>query len=290
MQAHFKRIRSVLIIVLILNWIVAGAKIIYGIITRSSAMSADGFHSFSDGASNLIGLVAIAVASQPRDNEHPYGHKKYETFAAIVIAILLFMISFNLIRGGVIRFFHPVAPEVTLLSFIVMIATLAINCIVYIYEKNESKVLKSDILAADVEHTRSDMLISISVIAALVAVKSGFPVIDPIVSVFIALLIAYSGLEILKRSSDVLCDRAVIPVSAIEGVVLSIEGVRGCHDIRTRGREDDINIDLHAMVDADMTIGKAHSLNHKIQDAIKKKIEGVTHISIHIEPSKEQVA
>ena len=289
MQIHFKKIRTVLILVLLLNWIVAAAKILYGIITQSSAMSADGFHSFSDGASNIIGLIAITVASRPRDSDHPYGHKKYETFAAIVIAILLFIISFNLIRGGVIRFLHPVLPEVTLISFIVMIATLAVNCIVYIYEKGESKVLRSDILSADAEHTRSDMLISISVIAALIAVKSGFPVIDPIVSVFIALLIAYSGFEILKRSSDVLCDRMVIPASAIERVVLSVEGVRGCHDIRTRGRQDDINIDLHIMVDTDMTIGKAHSLNHIIQDIIKHKIEGVTDISIHIEPFKERI-
>ncbi len=289
MPIRFKRIRGILIIVLLLNWIVAGAKIIYGMITQSTAMSADGFHSFADGASNIIGLVGIVVASQPKDSEHPYGHKKYETFAAIVIAMLLFIISFNLIRGGIVRFFHPVVSEVTLISFIVMVATLVINYIVFVYEKASAKVLTSDVLAADAEHTRSDMFISISVIATLVAVKLGLPVMDSIVSVCIALFIAHTGFEILKQSSDVLCDRAVIPVADIKRVVLEVKAVRGCHGIRTRGRQDDIHIDLHITVDTGMTIGDAHTLNHKIQDTIKEKIEGVTDIAIHIEPSGERV-
>jgi cation diffusion facilitator family transporter len=286
MQIRFKKIRNILIIVLLFNWIVAGAKIIYGIITQSTAMSADGFHSFADGASNIIGLVAIFIASQPKDSEHPYGHKKYETFAAIVIAILLFMISFNIIRGSIVRFFHPIIPEVTLISFIVMIAALAINCAVFIYEKAKAKVLTSDILAADAEHTKSDMLISISVIVTLIAVKAGFPAMDTIVSVCIALFIARNGLEILKQSSDVLCDRTVIPATEIKRVVLAVEGVKDCHGIRTRGRQDDIHIDLHIIVDADMTTGMAHNLNHEIQAAIQKKIEGVTDIAIHIEPDR----
>lgn len=288
MQIRFQKIRGILIVVLLLNWIVAAAKVIYGIITQSSAMSADGFHSFADGAANLIGLVAIFVASQPKDSDHPYGHKKYETFAAIVIAMLLFIISFNLIRGSVIRFFYPVVPEVTLISFIVMIVTLVVNFGVYIYEKRQSKVLISDILAADTQHTRSDMFISISVIISLIAVRAGFPIMDPIASAFIALFIAYSGFEILKQSSDVLCDRAVIPVAEIKKVVLAVQGVRSCHEVRTRGRQDDIHIDLHITVDADMPIRAAHDLNHKIEGIIQNKIKGVTDIAIHIEPSKKQ--
>jgi len=284
MQIRFKKIRNVLTAVLMLNWLVAAAKIIYGFITGSTAMSADGFHSFSDGTSNIIGLIAIVVASQPKDKDHPYGHKKYETFAAIVIAILLFLISFNLIRSSMARFLNPVIPDVTLNSFIIMIVTLAVNTGVFFYEKSKARILTSDILAADAQHTKSDILISISVVCALIAVKSGFPVIDPIVSIFIALFIAYSGLEILRHSSDVLCDRAVIPAEDIRRVVLGIEGVKGCHNIRTRGRQDDINIDLHITVNTDMPTGEAHNLSHKIQDVIRKRIEGVTDISIHIEP------
>ncbi len=286
MQERFQNIRNVLVAVLFFNWFVAGAKIIYGFITSSAAMGADGFHSFSDGTSNIIGLIAISVASRPKDATHPYGHKKYETFAAVVIAILLFIISVNLIRSGVTRFLHPIVPDVTFVSFAVMVFTLFINISVFIYEKKQAGLLGSDILAADAEHTKSDILISLSVIAALMAIRAGFPIIDPIASVLIALFIAYSGFEILKHSSDVLCDRAIIPTNDIRRLVLGIEGVRGCHNIRTRGREDDIHIDMHVRVDTAMPAGKTHELDHRIQNMVKTSIAGVTDVSIHIEPLK----
>lgn len=291
MQSRFQKIRNILIAVLALNWLVAGAKIIYGFITRCTAMSADGFHSFSDGASNIIGLVGIWVASQPVDRDHPYGHKKYETFAAIVISILLFIISFNIIRGGITRLFHPVVPDVTVFSFTVMLFTIGINCGVFIYERKKSKVLKSDILAADAQHTRSDILVSISVIFTLLAIRAGFPMIDTIVSMGIALFIAYGAFEILRESSAILCDRAAIVSDEIKDVILNIEGVRDCHKIRTRGRPDDIHVDLHIRVNKAMHVDRAHELTDTIEKAVKDRIRGVSDITVHIEPDarREQV-
>ena len=288
MDIRFTKIRRVLIAILALNWFVAVAKLIYGFMTNSTAMSADGFHSFADGTSNIIGLIGIWVASQPKDKDHPYGHKKYETFTAIIIAILLFIISFNLIRSGIFRFFNPVIPEVTLISFIVMLSTMAVNTGVFFYERSQAKVLSSDILAADAQHTRSDILISISVVFTLIAIKMGFPVVDIIVSILIALLIAHAAFEILKKSSDVLCDRRAIDSGKIRNIVMGIEGVEGCHKIRTRGRSDDIYVDLHVLVDPGTSVGKAHELNHKIETKIKKELSSVTEIAIHIEPHKNQ--
>ena len=286
MDARFKKIRNVLITILALNWLVAGAKIIYGLITKSTAMSADGFHSFSDGASNIIGLIGITIAYRPKDKNHPYGHKKYETFASILIAILLFIIAFNLIRNGIIRFFNPEIPDVTYISFIVMLTTIAINTGVYIYERAQSRLFASDILAADSYHTRSDILISVSVLATLVAIKAGFPMMDTFVSIFIAILIIYSAIRILKESSDVLCDKAVISQGKIKNIVKSVQEVKGCHNIRTRGRLDDIHVDLHVLVDSALPIGKAHALNHRIQKLIKAKLPNITDIAIHIEPKE----
>ncbi|TSA56567.1 cation transporter [bacterium] len=284
MHTRFIKIRNILLVILLLNWLVAFAKVVYGFIIKSTAMSADGFHSFADGTSNIIGLIGIWVASQPQDKEHPYGHKKYETFAAIIIAIILFIIAFNIIRSGFMRFFNPVIPDVTILSFVVMFFTMAINLGVYLYEKKQARVLSSDILAADARHTRSDILVSLSVICTLVAVKAGLPVIDSVVSIFIAFLIARSGIEILKESSGVLCDKTVMDESLVKKLILNVEGVKDCHKIRTRGRRDDIHIDLHIMVDSDMPIGKAHMLNHKLEEIIKANIENTTDIAIHIEP------
>jgi cation diffusion facilitator family transporter len=284
MEKRFSNIRKVLIIVLLLNWAVAAAKVIYGFITKCTSMRADGFHSFADGTSNIIGLIGIWVASQPTDKDHPYGHKKYETFTSIIIAILLFVVTFDLIHEGISRLSNPIVPDVTAISFIVMICTIAVNIIVFAYEYMRSKSLNSDILKADSLHTRSDILVSVSVIFTLLAIRAGFPIIDTIVSIAIAIFIAYGAYEILKESSNVLCDRAAIVSDEIKNIVLGIRGVKNCHRIRTRGRLDDIHADLHILVDTDMNVGDAHRLNDEIEKAIRAKIQGISDIAIHIEP------
>ncbi|MFC1807731.1 cation diffusion facilitator family transporter [Candidatus Omnitrophota bacterium] len=284
---RFFKIRNILIGILFLNWAVAFAKIIYGYVSHSTAMSADGFHSFADGSSNIIGIIGIWAASQPVDKEHPYGHKKFETFTSIIIAILLFIISFNLLRGGIMRLIHPVSPEVTSISFIVMLCTIAVNVGVYLYESGRARVLQSDILAADAQHTKSDILVSVSVIFTLIAVRSGFPMLDTLVSMAIAFFIAHGAVHILKDSSAVLCDQAPVVADEIKDIVMTIEGIKGAHKIRTRGRVDDIHIDLHILVDPNMSIGSAHEFNDKIEEAIRAKIAGVTDIAIHMEPYRD---
>jgi cation diffusion facilitator family transporter len=270
--------------VLLFNWAVALAKILYGFVSKSTAMSADGFHSFSDGASNIVGLIGIWFSSQPVDKDHPYGHKKYETFAAIVIAILLFMIAFNLIHDGIERIINPVIPAVTAISFIIMLCTIVVNLFVFFYENRKGRILKSDILIADSQHTKTDILVSISVIVTLLAVRAGYTILDTAVSMLIALFIAHGAITILRESSNILCDRAALVSDEIKGIVLGIDGVKNCHNIRTRGRMDDIHTDLHIVVDPKMHVGIAHSLNDKIEKAIREKIPGVTEVSIHIEP------
>ncbi|MBM3253849.1 MAG: cation transporter [Candidatus Omnitrophica bacterium] len=281
---NLKEARIVLILTFFLNLVVAFTKIFYGIFTKSYSMLTDGFHSFSDGTSNIIGLISLSVASKPIDEKHPYGHKKYETFAAITIALFLFFIVFNVIKEAIYRFYHPIIPEVNPNSFLVMIFTILLNLAVMKYEYSKGNVLKSDILIADSQHTKSDVLTSLSVILGLLFVKAGYPLMDTIASLFIAGFIARAGFKILKYSSGVLCDEIAVDKSRIENIVNAIDGVRRCHKIRTRGRRDDIHIDLHVLVDPDMHVDKAHDLSYRIEDAIKKNIEGASDVLVHIEP------
>lgn len=282
------RIRNILTIVLALNWLVALLKLVFGYIIKSQSMIADGFHSFSDGSSNIIGLFGIWLASQPKDQDHPYGHNKYETFTAICIAILLFLVCFNILHDSWERFRVPVASRVDLNSFLVMIFTMMINIGVMNYEYNSGKRLNSDILVSDSLHTRADIFTSFSVILALVATKLGFPILDPLAAMVIALFIAYAGIDILRHCSRVLCDTAAIDEGRIAKICLAIEGVIKCHKIRTRGRSDDIYVDLHVLVRNDMHIDKAHELSYKIEDAIKKEIPGVSDVTVHMEPLKSR--
>lgn len=276
-------------IVLILNWGVAFAKIFFGLLTRCQSMTADGLHSLSDGASNIVGLVGISLSARPVDWDHPYGHKKYETFFSLGIAALLILVSFNLARESITRLFHPVTAEVTLVSFAVMIFTLGINFVVMHYEYRQGKRLQSDMLVADSMHTRADILTSASVIIALVAIKIGYPVIDPIATFLIAIFIAFAALEIIKDASKVLCDTvAIIDIKRISGIVMGVKGVRACHKIRTRGRPDDIWIDMHVQVDPAMQMSQAHDVCYAIEEAVKRGIPEVTDVLVHIEPKDKR--
>ncbi|MBI4708497.1 MAG: cation transporter [Candidatus Omnitrophica bacterium] len=284
-QEHYSKIRKVLLLILALNWLVAFAKIIYGLITHCSSMTADGFHSLSDGASNIIGIIGIHFACQPVDQDHPYGHKKYETFFSLGIAFMLFLLAFNLAKGGINRLFHPITPRIDAQSFLIMLITMLTNLWVMRYEHKKGKLLKSDILISDAMHTKADIFTSFSVIVTLVVVKLGYPILDPIATIFISIFIAHAGIDIIKESQAVLCDTAaILDCKKIENVVLEIKGVRACHKIRTRGRPDDIHVDLHVQVHPDMHVDNAHKISYAIEDTLKKVIPDITDVVVHIEP------
>jgi len=286
-KERYQEIRRILIYVLILNWGVAAAKLFYGWLIRSASMTADGFHSFSDGASNIIGLLGIWVASRPVDQSHPYGHKKYETLTSVAISALLFLVCLNVVREGVIRFLHPVIPKVDVKSFLVMGVTLAVNIAVMIYERKKGRALRSDILISDALHTRADILTSTSVIITLIGIKMGYPILDPIGSLIIAVFIGYAAVDILRESSRVLSDGVAIREGEIEQVVLNIKGVKEVHQIRSRGRPDDIHVDLHVLVDPEMHVHRAHHLSYAIENKIKRDFRGVTDVVVHMEPKEE---
>lgn len=288
-QEHYRRIRWILFKVLILNWLVALAKIIYGLLSRCVSITADGFHSLSDGASNIIGLIGVGLACQPEDTDHPYGHRKYETFFSLGIALLLFLLSIGLIHESIERLKNPVVPQVDFRSFAVMLITMAINLWVMNYEHRRGEALKSDMLISDAMHTRADILTSVAVIIALVVIKLGYPILDPIATIFISVFIAYTGYGIVRHGSAVLCDTAAIwDVKKIVNIVLGIKGVKTCHKIRTRGRPDDIHIDLHVQVSPDMHMDEAHKISYLIEEAIKKMIPEVTDVVVHMEPKEKE--
>jgi cation diffusion facilitator family transporter len=287
-REHYSHIRQILIITLALNWGVALVKIIYGLFSRCASITADGFHSLSDGASNIIGLIGIAFASQPKDSDHPYGHRKYETLFSLGIAAALFIVAFNLAKAGVERIYHPVPPQIDSKSFVIMLITLAVNIWVMNYEYKKGKALQSDILISDSLHTKADIFTSLSVIVALIVIKMGYPVIDPIVTILISLFIAHAGYDIIKESSRILCDTAaILDVKEIVNTVLGIKGVKTCHKIRTRGRPDDIHVDLHVQVDPDMHMDEAHKISYIIEEALKKSIPEITDVVVHMEPREK---
>jgi cation diffusion facilitator family transporter len=278
------QVRKVLIYTLILNSIVAIAKVLYGYITNSVAMISDGFHSIFDGTSNVIGLVGIWIASHPPDEKHPYGHRKYETLFTIIIAVMLFTTCLQILRKVYQSFYEDHKTIVTQTSFLIMIMTMGVNIFVMLYEKRKGKQLSSEFLVADAMHTKSDILVSLTVIISLVFTRMGYQHADTIVALIIAFFIARIGYVILKSASDVLVDTICLDTSAIEFVVNGIEGVKGCHNIRTRGSANSAYVDLHIFVDGNMSTEKSHEIADKIEEKIKQEFPSVVDIVVHIEP------
>ena len=277
-------IRSVLWTVLALNLLVAFAKLLYGAMTGSLGMQADGFHSLFDGVSNVVGLIGLWLASAPPDDRHPYGHKKYETLAAAAIGAMLVATCLYLLRSSYLHWQGAVEPEVTGASFVVMLVTMAINYGVMRWERGRGEALRSEILAADSRHTASDLLTSVSVLVGLAAVRLGYPIVDPIVAVAIAAIIAKTAASVLFETSRSLTDMARLDPAQVRLVVMQNEGVLDCHEIRTRGLPHHIFVDLSVHVDAGMSVGTSHELAHRVEQAIKDRFEGVAEVIVHVEP------
>lgn len=280
-------IRKVLWSILALNLLVAAAKLVYGQWSGTLSMWADGLHSMFDGASNVIGLIGMWAAAHPPDEAHPYGHRKFESFAAFAISVFLFLACFKILESSYHRLTDPTLPRVTILSFGIMLATLGVNFFVTRYEQRRSTELKSEILHADSMHTLSDIYSSISVLVGLVAVRLGFPVLDPVMAVVIAGFIGRTGFQILSESSRVLSDASCVDPRRVREIVMKIPGVRSCHSIRTRGLESHVFVDCHIQVQSDMTTERAHDLVHTIEDRIKKEMSEVADIVIHVEPDAQ---
>lgn len=288
-KSNYKRVQKILFIILLANLMVAALKIIVGSIIKSASMTADGFHSLSDGSSNVVGLIGIYFASKPEDEDHPYGHNKYETLASLLISIMLFLVAGKIILGAIERFKEPVIPEITLESLMMLIFTLVVNIVVSIIEYRKGKELNSQILISDSMHTRSDIFISLGVLATLIGVRLGIsPIIDPITSLIVAGFIIHAGYEIYKVNSFVLLDGVAIDSEEIKKIVMSFEEVKDAHKIRSRGTTNNLNIDLHIEVNPKLDVEETHKLVHDIEDAIRKRFNKNLQVIAHVEPHEEE--
>ena len=277
-------VNRVLLRVLILNLAVAGTKLVLGYATGAVSIISDGFHSLTDSASNVIGLVGLRASRKPPDEDHPYGHRKYETLAAAGIFVFLLLVVVEVGRAALNRLGGGAAPRVTMLSFVVMIATVIVNVFVVRYERREARKWSSELLQADAMHTQSDVLTSCTVLISLGAVWLGFPILDPIGGMIIAVFIARTGFGIARDTSRVLSDRVVLAEDDIRRVVMSTPQVVGCHQIRSRGSADHTFLDLHVWYPASMPLHEAHRLSHIVKDQLMATFPQIADAIIHIEP------
>lgn len=277
-------VSAVLYKVLFLNLIVAAAKIALGLSTGAVSVLSDGYHSLTDTASNVVGIIGVRIAGAPPDHEHPYGHRKFETMASVGILIFLLIVLREVLSAAWERFQSGGQPSITILTFAVMGGTLLINLAVVFYERSAGKRLQSEVLLADAHHTTSDLMTSVTVIAALIGVRFGYTWLDPVAALVVACFIGYACWEIFQSTSGILGDRIVIAEEEISEVVKSVPEVLGSHHIRTRGSADFVFLDLHIWMRADMPLDTAHRLSHVVKDRLMERFPQIKDAIIHIEP------
>jgi cation diffusion facilitator family transporter len=281
---RYQAVSTVLFRVLLLNLIVAGAKLALGYMTGAVSIVSDGFHSLTDSFSNVAAMVGVRFARKPPDHEHPYGHRKFETMAAAAIAAFLLIVMFEIAQAAVHRLREGGGPTVTPLALGVMVATIVVNVLVTTWEQRAGRRLKSEVLLADAMHTRSDVLTSLTVIVALIGTWLGYPVLDPIAALIVVGFIGMAAWEIVRSTSDILADRIVLEGDDVRRVVMEDPRVMGCHEIRSRGSEDFVFLDLHIWMAPETALAEAHEISHDVKDRLMERYPQIRDAVIHLEP------
>src|SRR3984893_9214286 len=283
--SRYKAVSRVLIRVLLLNVSVAIAKIAFGYTSGAISILSDGFHSLTDSAANIVGLIGVHAGERPPDADHPYGPPNYETVAAAAVIVFLLLVVVEVLRNAFNHLSGRAAPlEISLASFVVMLATVSVNLGVIVYEGREAERLASEVLMADAMQTQGDVWTSITVIVALAGARSGLPVLEPLAGMAVAGVLGYSGYQVARATSGILSDRIVIADTDLEQVVLGVPGVLGCHHIRTRGSADHVFLDLHMWLPPEMRLSDAHDLSHVVKDRLMAADPQIADAIIHIEP------
>jgi len=280
----------VLLIVLIGNLSVCIIKILIGLASGFMFIVADGIHSLSDTLTNVIGILSLKLAMKKPDEKHPYGYEKYETIGALIVGCFCLFLSFEVLKEGIVYLINPIAEfGNVIIAYVAMGISTLMSLLIYVYENRAGRRLGSDLLVADSEETKSDIFLTLTVIAGIYLTDAGFIYVNGILTLIISLLIFRTAINIIKSSSKILTDVNVIPREKIYEVVMSHPEVRFCHAIRSRGRPDAIYIDLHVGVDPNMTVERAHDVvSHEIKLMLRKTFPGLKCVNIHIEPDNEQ--
>jgi cation diffusion facilitator family transporter len=279
------QVRRVLRLVLWLNVAVVLVKLTVWLLSDALSVLAEVGHSSLDAVNNVFALTLARVAARGPDEDHPYGHHKFETLGALALVGVLSVTVFELLRRAVSALVTGVHPTGTVGPWALglMVLGLAAGIGITRYESRVGKRLGSDLLLADAAHTRADVLTTLAVLIGLVAIRLGHPIADPLATVVVAGLIGYTGWEIVQESVPVLVDTRAVPRERIEGVALDVNGVQSAYGIRSRGRPGEIFAELTIAVDATLDVARSHDIADRVEREVAEAI-AAREVVVHVEP------
>ncbi len=288
-----KEIYKVTLVGSAVNAILLAFKFVAGIVGHSSAMLADAAHSLSDFVTDIIVLVFVKVSSKPQDKSHDYGHGKYETLAMTIIGLALMGVAIGIIVKGAMKIAAWANGEVLeapgMLAFWAAIVSIVLKEAVFRYSVIKGKKLNSKAVEANAWHHRSDALSSIGTavgIGGAIFLGEQWTILDPIASVVVGAFIVKVAFDLLKNGIGDLMEQS-LPDQVEEEILRLVAGIPGVtepHELRTRRIGNHYAIELHILMDGNLSLKEAHGKATEVENLLRKQYGEETHVAVHVEP------
>jgi cation diffusion facilitator family transporter len=289
-QDRTKASQKITIIGAVVDFLLAILKVIIGVIGNSGALIADGIHSFSDLLSDGVVLYAAKHSSEEADDEHPYGHERFETVATLGLAIVLAIIGIGIVFDAFNRFSNP--TELTHSTLLLSIAALSIFSkeVLYWYTLKVGKQFKSEMLKANAWHHRSDALSSIVVFVGILGSLNGYLYLDSVAAIVVGLMVIYIAWELGIGATKELVDTSIDAeqVEQLRNSIGQISGVNNVHSLRTRKIGHAISADVHVQVDPFLSVSEGHIISVSVERVAKKCLEDLHDVTVHIDPEDDE--
>lgn len=280
-------VQRTLAIVLLLNAAVTAVKLVVGGRTGALTVIGAGLESALDLMNNVIALLLVRVSRLEPDEEHPYGHAKFETIGALAVVGFLSISCFELLREGVLALLRAEPVHAASVGEIgAVFITLPINAFVVAYESRRGRELRSQLLLADAAHTRSDILVTLLAVSSLWLSRLQVTRVDGALAIVVAIVIAWTGWQILRASIPVLVDERAMESSQIRSVAAGVPGVLEVREVRSRsaGEGSRSFAEVTIAVSADASVAEAHALADAVEAALEQRL-GDAKVTVHVEPA-----
>ncbi|MEQ1595055.1 MAG: cation diffusion facilitator family transporter [Casimicrobium sp.] len=270
----------------VVNVLLSTAQIVVGVMSKSQGLIADGIHSLADLVSDFVVLLANHASQKDADEDHPYGHHRYETGASMFLGAVLLAVGVGMLWSAAVKLQNPESiAQVHIIALWVALAGLAAKEILFRYMLAVAKRVKSSMLVANAWHARSDAASSLVVSVGIVGNLMGYPILDPIAALIVGFMVAKMGWSFGWDALHDLMDRGVdeVEVTAIRQTLAETPGVANVHDLRTRKMGDMIIVDAHLEVDATLTVEQGHDIAVDAQKRVLAR-HRVLHLMTHVDP------
>lgn len=264
---------------------------IIGIISGSTALVVESAHTFSDIMTSAIAFIGFRIGLKPPDNEHPYGHGKAEPLMGLAIVIFLFIVAYEIFSQAYIKMTMGVAlTPPSILAAIMAIIGIGTNYILTSYSMKIGKEINSPAIIADANHQKVDIFACVAILIGIIGARMGFPILDPIVALFIGILVIKTAIEVLKDNVDNIMGKVPSEklFNTIKSAALSVKGVYGAHDIKINYMGPYASAELHVLVKSDLNIKEAHKIAHIVEKTILNQVDVVTIAIVHVCPIDEE--